>query len=248
MTAVVQNCFARSLCHLLTLIDSGVLPADVKGAWAGEIGQTQILPTDYLLRGVDGDGDGKVDLRGSAPDVIMTTANKIQHRGWKRDQPWLIEVRVPDEMPWDQTGRTNKLPIAKWTGWGVTNPDGSPLEDHGLSAGIVLPMGRKGPAFLSYDNYDVYLQWNQSATYALTAAVLATRLAGAPPFDNRNPEAGLVGEAMKQLQQKLEDKGYDVGGIDGILGVNTREAIRQEQMKLGLPVDGWPTPALLGMM
>ncbi len=240
--------FRPQLVPLLTLIDRGVLPVDVQGAWAGEIGQTQILPTDYLLRGIDGDGDGKVDLRGSPPDVIMTTANKIQHRGWKRDQPWLIEVRVPDEMPWDQTGRTNKLPIAKWTEWGVTNPDGSLLEDHGLNAGVVLPMGRKGPAFLSYDNYDIYLQWNQSATYTLTAAVLATRLAGAPAFDKRDPEEGLIGDGMKQLQQKLADKGYDVGGIDGILGVNTREAVRQEQMKLGLPVDGWPTAALLAMM
>jgi lytic murein transglycosylase len=240
--------FRPQLVPLLTLIDRGILPADVKGAWAGEIGQTQILPSDYLLRGVDGDGDGVIDLRGDAPDVIMTTANKIQHRGWKRGQPWLKEIRVPDDMPWDQTGRTNKLPIAKWTEWGVTNPDGSALEDEGLPAGVVLPMGHKGPAFLSYDNYDIYLQWNQSATYTLTAAVLATRLAGAPPYDKRNPEEGLVGDAMKALQQKLQDKGYDVGGIDGILGVNTREAVRQEQMKLGLPVDGWPTPAFLAMM
>lgn len=151
-------------------------------------------------------------------------------------------------MPWDQTGRTNKLPVSQWSAWGVTNRDGTPLEDHGLNAGVVLPMGRKGPAFLSYDNYDIYLQWNQSAIYTLTAGVLATRLAGAPPFDKRNPEQGLVGDAMKQLQQKLADKGYDVGGIDGILGAGTREAVRQEQIKLGLPVDGWPTPELLGMI
>jgi len=240
--------FRPQLIPLLTLIDRGVLPADVKGAWAGEIGQTQILPTDYLARGIDGDGDGLVDLRNDAPDVIMTTANKIQHRGWQRGQPWLIEVRVPDEMPWDQTGRTNKLPISQWSAWGVTNRDGSPLEDHGLNAGVVLPMGRKGPAFLSYDNYDIYLQWNQSAIYTLTAAVLATRLAGAPPYDKRNPEKGLVGDAMKELQKKLADKGYDVGRIDGILGSGTREAVRQEQIKLGLPVDGWPTLELLGMI
>lgn len=237
--------FRPQLVPLLALIDKGVLPADVKGAWAGEIGQTQILPTDYLLRGIDGDGDGVVDLRNSAPDVILTTANKIQHRGWKAGQPWLREVRVPDDMPWDQTGRTNKLPIAQWTAWGVTNRDGTALEDHGLNAGLILPMGRRGPAFLGYDNYDVYLQWNQSATYTLTAAVFATRLAGAPAFDPRSPEPGLDGEAMRELQQKLADKGYDVGGIDGILGVNTREAVRQEQMKLGFPVDGWPTRELL---
>ncbi|MEI5677943.1 MULTISPECIES: lytic murein transglycosylase [unclassified Mesorhizobium] len=237
--------FRPQIIPLLTLIDRGILPADVTGAWAGEIGQTQILPSDYLLRGVDGDGDGIVDLRNSAPDVIMTTGNKILSRGWKRGEPWLIEVRVPDTMPWEQTGRTNKLPMSQLIAWGITDRNGNPLKDNGLKAGVVLPMGHKGPAFLSFDNYDVYLEWNQSITYTLTAAHLATRLAGEPPFERRTPEAGLTGDAMKSLQQKLHDKGYDVGGIDGILGTNTREAIRQEQIRLGLPVDGWPTPALL---
>ncbi|WP_095202139.1 lytic murein transglycosylase [Mesorhizobium carmichaelinearum] len=240
--------FRQQLVPLLELIDRGVLPADVEGAWAGEIGQTQILPSDYLTHGVDGDGDGKVDLRGSVPDVIMTTASKVLSRGWKRDEPWIQEVRVPDEMPWDQTGRTNKLPLTQWAQWGVTNPDGSPLVDKGLKAGLALPMGRKGPAFLTYDNFDVYLEWNQSFTYALTAANLAARLAGAPPLDPRNPEQGLNNEQMKALQTKLEARGYDVGTVDGILGTNTREAIRKEQMRLGLPVDGWPTPELLGKL
>ncbi|WP_214469837.1 lytic murein transglycosylase [Mesorhizobium sp. dw_380] len=240
--------FRQQLVPLLELIDHGVLPADIKGAWAGEIGQTQILPSDYLARGVDGDGDGKIDLRNSVPDVIMTTANKVLSRGWKRDEPWIQEVRVPDEMPWDQTGRTNKLPLTQWAQWGVTNPDGSPLVDKGLKAGLALPMGRKGPAFLTYDNFDVYLEWNQSFTYALTAANLAARLAGAPPLDPRNPEPGLDNEQLKALQTKLEARGYDVGTVDGILGTNTREAIRKEQMRLGLPVDGWPTPELLGKL
>ena len=240
--------FRQQLVPLLELIDRGVLPADVKGAWAGEIGQTQILPSDYLVRGVDGDGDGKIDLRNSVPDVIMTTANKVLSRGWKRDEPWIQEVRVPDEMPWDQTGRTNKLPLTQWAQWGVTNPDGSPLVDKGLKAGLALPMGRKGPAFLTYDNFDVYLEWNQSFTYALTAANLAARLAGAPPLDPRTPDQGLNNEQMKALQTKLEARGYDVGTVDGILGTNTREAIRKEQMRLGLPVDGWPTPELLAKL
>lgn len=240
--------FRKQLIPLLTLIDRGVVPADVRGAWAGEIGQTQILPTDYLGEGTDGDGDGKIDLRGSAPDAIMTTAKKLQVKGWKRDQPWIEEVRVPDNLPWDQTGRTNKLPLSQWAAWGVTNPDGTPLVDNGLKAGLALPMGRKGPAFLTYDNFDVYLEWNQSITYALTAANLAARLAGAPAFDPRNAEPGLAGDQMKELQTRLEARGYDVGTVDGILGTNTREAIRQEQKRLGLPVDGWPTPELLGKL
>lgn len=237
--------FRPQIVPLLTLIDRNVLPADVQGAWAGEIGQTQILPSDYLARGVDGDGDGVVDLRNSPADVILTTARKIESRGWKRGEPWVQEIRVPAEMDWALTGRTNKLPLADWAKMGITNRDGSALQDNGLKAGVVLPMGRKGPAFLTYENYDVYLEWNQSATYTLTAAHLAARLAGQPAFDRGNPDAGLTGDAMKALQQKLHDKGYDVGGIDGILGTNTREAIRQEQMRLKLPVDGWPTDELL---
>ncbi len=240
--------FRPQLVPLLTLIDRGIVPADVKGAWAGEIGQTQLLPIDYLADGVDGDGDGEVDLRNSVPDVIMTTAKKLMLKGWKRDQPWIEEVRVPDEMPWEETGRTNKLPLSQWASWGVTRPDGAPLADTGLKAGVVLPMGRKGPAFLAYDNYDVYLEWNQSATYSLTAANLAARLAGAPAFDRRDPEPGLNADDMKRLQTKLEAMGYDVGKIDGILGVNTREAVRSEQKRLGLPIDGWPTQELLGKL
>lgn len=240
--------FRPQLVPLLTLIDRGVVPADVKGAWAGEIGQTQMLPIDYLADGVDGDGDGKVDLRNDVADVIMTTAKKLQMKGWKRGQPWVEEVRVPEIMDWSPTGRTNKLPLAQWAEWGVTRPDGSPLADNGLKAGIVLPMGHKGPAFLTYDNYDVYIEWNQSATYALTAAVLASRFAGAPAYDPRNPEPGLDQDGMKQLQTRLEARGYDVGSVDGILGTNTREAVRQEQMRLGLPVDGWPTAELLSKL
>jgi lytic murein transglycosylase len=237
--------FRPQLVPLLTLIDRGTVPADVKGAWAGEIGQTQMLPIDYLADGVDGDGDGEVDLRNDVADVIMTTAKKLEMKGWKRGQPWVEEVRVPEIMDWSQTGRSNKLPLAQWSEWGVTRPDGSPLQDNGFEAGVVLPMGHKGPAFLAYDNFDVYLEWNQSFTYALTAAVLASRFAGAPAYDLRDPDPGLGQDQMKDLQTKLEGRGYDVGSVDGILGTNTREAVRQEQQRLGLPVDGWPTLELL---
>jgi len=237
--------FRPQIVPLLKLIDRGDLPADVKGAWAGEIGQTQMLPSDILTKGVDGDGDGHVDVRNSKPDVIMTTAAKIKSRGWRADEPWMLEVKVPASMPWEETGRVNRLPMSQWTTWGVTNRDGSPLPAELPDAGLALPMGHKGPAFLVFQNFDVYLEWNQSFVYTLTAANLATRFAGAPKIDPRNAEEGLSGETMKLLQRKLQERGHDVGGIDGILGQNTREAVRTEQKRLGLPVDGWPTPALL---
>ena len=240
--------FRPQLMALLKLIDLGTLPPDVKGAWAGEIGQTQILPKDYLEKGIDGDGDGEVDLRNSAPDVIMTTANFVKQLGWQAGQPWLEEVRVPDDLPWDQTGRSNRMPVSKWIAWGVVDGDGSPLKDTGVPGGIVLPMGRKGPAFIAYPNYDVYLEWNQSFVYTLTAAHLADRLAGSPAYNPRNPDPALSVDDMKALQTLLEGRGYDVGKIDGVLGSGTREAVRQEQIRLGLPVDGWPTAELLAKL
>ncbi|WP_144863549.1 lytic murein transglycosylase [Mesorhizobium sp. J18] len=250
LTTLAHDCrrpeiFRPQLIALLKLIDQGTVPADVQGAWAGEIGQMQMLPTDYLEKGVDGDEDGRVDLRGSAPDAILTAANKLASLGWQAGQPWMEDVVVPDKLPWEQTGRVQKRPRSQWAGWGVTYREGKPLPADAMPAALVLPMGHKGPAFLVYDNYDIYLEWNKSLVYTLTAAHLAARLAGAPAFDPRNPEPGLAPEAMKLLQQKLADRGYDVGNIDGVLGAGTRDAVRQEQLRLGFPADGWPTPALL---
>ncbi|WP_274424440.1 lytic murein transglycosylase [Chelativorans sp. YIM 93263] len=237
--------FRPELIALLKLIDQGTVPADVTGAWAGEIGQLQMLPSDYLNKGVDGDGDGRVDLKGSAPDAILTAANKVSSLGWRMGEPWLEEVRVPADLPWAETGRMNKLPRSEWSRMGVAQRDGSPLPADGLEAGLVLPMGYKGPAFLAYDNFDIFLEWNESLIYTLTAAHLAARLDGAPAFNPGNPDEGLSQAAMKDLQRKLEERGYYVGGVDGILGLNTREAVRQEQLRLGMPADGWPTRELL---
>lgn len=230
------------------LIDRGTVPATVTGAWAGEIGQMQLLPTDYLEFGEDGDGDGRVDLKGSAADAILTTARSLQHIGWKANEPWIEEIAVPDDLPWDQTGREVALPRAQWAQWGVAYRDGRPLPADGMKASVLLPMGRKGPAFIAYDNYNIYLEWNQSFIYTLTAAYLATRLGGAPTYDKRNPETGLDAGSMKALQKKLAARGHDVGKIDGILGLGTRNAVRAEQARLGLPADGWPTPELLARL
>jgi hypothetical protein len=140
------------------------------------------------------------------------------------------------------------LPIGQWAAWGVTDRDGGALDQTRSPASLVLPMGRKGPAFLVFDNYDVYLKWNQSFVYTLTAAHLATRFAGAPAYDKRNPEPGLSPGEMRELQQKLQAKGYDVGKIDGVIGQQTRAAIKDMQQKFGLPADSYPSPELLARL
>jgi hypothetical protein len=115
----------------------------------------------------------------------------------------------------------------------------------GLQGAIILPEGRNGPAFIAYPNYTVLFEWNKSFVYVLTAAYFATRLEGAPVFDAGNPSPALSGEEIQSLQRKLEARGYDVGGVDGILGAMTRAAVRAEQQRLGLPADSWPTRDLL---
>lgn len=206
----------------------------------------QMLPRDILENGVDGDGDGKVSLKTSAPDALMSGGKMLQDLGWRAGEPWLDEVSLPRNFDWSQTGLDVIRPVAEWEAMGVTPRSGALSQ--GLGASILLPQGHKGPAFLAYPNFRVYFDWNQSFTYVLTAAYFATRLQGAPVFDAGNPDPGLDGPAMKALQTKLQARGHDVGKIDGILGAGTRAAVRAEQARLGLPVDGWPTPALLSQL
>lgn len=237
--------FRPQLIALLKLFDTGVVDASTTGAWAGEIGMMQLLPKDYLERGVDGDGDGKVDLKNSVPDAMMTAGRMISELGWKRGQPWLEEVRITKDLPWEEAIRTNRKPHSWWAAQGVTGLKG-PLGPDDGDASLLLPLGRKGPAFLSYSNFDVFVEWNKSIVYATTAAYFATRLAGAPAFDPGNPIPGLTQDQMKELQTKLQARGYDMGAkIDGVYGLLTRDAVRAEQMRLGMPADSWPTQELL---
>ncbi|MEM6305281.1 MAG: lytic murein transglycosylase [Pseudomonadota bacterium] len=221
-------------------------PATTTGAWAGEIGMVQMLPRDILENGVDGDGDGRVSLKTSAPDALLSGGKMLQHLGWRAGEPWIAEVRLPDDFDWAQTGLQVTRPVSDWIAMGA-EPRHGPLEE-GLKASILVPQGRKGPAFLAYPNFRVYFEWNQSFTYVMTAAYFATRLEGAQVYDAGTPEPGLDGDQMKALQTALQARGHDVGKIDGILGAGTRAAVRTEQARLGLAVDGWPTAALLGAL
>ena len=219
-------------------------PARTTGAWAGEIGMVQMLPKDILENGVDGDGDGHVYLKTSPQDALMSGGKMLQHLGWRAGEPWLEEVSLPADMDWSLTGLQTTKSAAEWRALGVTPRAGS-FSRPDLTASIIVPQGRGGPAFLAYPNFNVYFEWNQSFTYVLTAAYFATRLEGAPIYDAGNPEPGLGSDAMKALQRKLRARGHDVGEIDGILGAGTRAAVRAEQARLGLPVDAWPTRSLL---
>lgn len=222
-------------------------PRTTTGAWAGEIGMVQMLPRDIIENGQDADGDGHVRLKTSAPDALVSGAAMLASFGWTPGQPWLQEVSVPANLDWSQSGIHTTNSVREWSRMGVSARNGS-LASGDLQASLILPQGHKGPAFLAYPNFNVYFDWNQSFTYVVTAAYFATLLEGAPKMNRGAPDQGLDGNQMIALQKKLQARGHDVGKVDGILGARTRIAVQQEQKRLGLPADAWPTPALLNAL
>jgi lytic murein transglycosylase len=241
--------FRAQLFDSIRLIERGdLVPDEMIGSWAGELGQTQMMPSEYYKYAVDFDGSGKRDLVHSVPDVLASTANYLAGLGWKRGEPWLTEVRVPGNLQWEQADLSVTLPRSKWAASGVTLADGRPLPADNLSASLLLPMGRFGPAFLVYPNFQVYLQWNNSLVYSTTAAYLATRIAGAAPLHPGTPPTALSFQDAKEMQSLLARAGYDVGAIDGFLGLKTRQAVRAMQIKYGLPADSYPTAELVSRL
>ena len=220
----------------------------MRGPWAGELGQLQFIPERYLNYGVDFDGDGRVQLLTSSADALASAANYLKSLGWKRDEPWLQEVKVPQSLPWEKADLTVKLPLSQWSAWGVTLANGKPLPANGPDASLHLPMGRNGPAFLAYPNFDVYLIWNNSLVYSTTAAYFATRLAGAPAVSRGSGVDLLSVAEVKEVQKLLAARGYDVGKVDGIIGASTRQAVKDMQLKFGLPADSYPSAELLAKL
>jgi len=245
-----QVMFQEELKAALQIIERGDMqPAEMIGSWAGEIGQTQFLPTRYLDHAIDYDGDGRINLFRNDADVIGSTANYMHHLGWRGGEPWLEEVQITRDLPWEQADLTVKLPRSQWAEWGIRYRDGRPVPKDSLPASLLLPMGRNGPAFLAYPNFDIYTEWNNSLTYATTAAYLATRIDGAPPMSRGRGHVPELDTAQtKELQGLLVNRGFDVGKIDGIVGEKTRAAVKAMQLKFGMPADSFPTPELLAVL
>ncbi len=252
VTSLAYDCrrselFRAQLIAALKIIDRGDLRADeMIGPWAGELGQFQFLPSHYLDYAVDFDGDGRRDLLRSVPDALGSAGNFLAQLGWKRGEPWLQEVRVPQTLPWDQADLSIQHPRSKWGQWGVTQSDGRPLAGDALPASLLLPMGRFGPAFLAYENFQVYLRWNQSLVYTTTAGYLANRINGASAVHRGQANIPvLTSQQVFELQRLLAARGFDIGKVDGKLGLGTRAAVKQVQLKLGMPADSYPTPELI---
>ncbi|MCB1380722.1 MAG: lytic murein transglycosylase [Alphaproteobacteria bacterium] len=242
--------FREQLLGALSLYDKGDLDReDMRGAWAGEIGHTQFLPKEYDETAVDFDGDGHRNLKRSIADAMASSAALLVKHGWQANQPWLQEVRVPDDMPWDQADIAIQHPRSQWVKWGVKAANGK-LKSDKFPASLLLPMGKDGPAFLAYENFTTaYLLWNESLIYSTTAAYLATRIAGAPKVGQGHGNVeSLSFKEIFEMQTILSKLGYDVGEVDGKIGRGTRAAVKAVQLKLGWPADSYPTKAFLARL
>jgi membrane-bound lytic murein transglycosylase B len=231
------------LIAALRILQNGDIPRErMLGSWAGAMGQTQFLPSNFLAYAVDADGDGRRDIWGSMADVMASTAHFLAREGWQRGQPWGLEVRLPAGFDLGRADGNLRQASSAWAGEGLRAADGSALPDL-PDAALLLPAGSEGPAFLVGPNFRAILRYNNAHSYALGVALLAQRIAGGPALQASWPRhlQALSRAQMRALQQALQSQGFDSGSIDGVLGPATRAALRQWQRSVGLPADGYPT-------
>jgi membrane-bound lytic murein transglycosylase B len=222
-------------------------PTTMVGSWAGAFGETQFVPTTFLERAVDGDGDGKRDVWNSPADALASTANYLKLAGWRSGEPWGEEVELPADFPFDQADADIRKSESDWGTLGVQTMAGAPLSGETVRGWIFLPAGHRGPVFFIRENFDAILKYNLATSYALAVSLLADRfkdegkIAAAWPVD----ESPLDQSSRFALQTGLNALGYMVGEPDGVLGRRSRQAIRDYQKDRGLPADGFATAALL---
>ncbi|MDQ0572139.1 membrane-bound lytic murein transglycosylase B [Variovorax paradoxus] len=237
----------RELIAALKILDSGDIARDrMIGSWAGAMGQTQFLPSNFLAYAVDADGDGRRDIWGSMPDVVASTANFLSRSGWQAGVPWGVEVRLPPGFDYGRADTSVRQSSAQWAAEGLRAIDDKPLPEFAEST-ILLPAGARGPAFLIGPNFRAVLRYNNSTNYALAVGLLAQRLAGGPGVQAAWPrdQPALTRSQMVELQTALNQRGFATGAADGVMGPATREGLRRYQRSVGVPADGYPSAELL---
>ena len=242
-----QAYFRTELNATLKILDRGdVDPSHLTGSWAGAFGHTQFMPSTFLRLAVDLDGDGRRDVVDSIPDALGSTANYLDKAGWVSGQTWGFEVRLPQGFDASVAGRTKKRPFSSWAGLGVRRVSGGGLPGEG-SAGLILPAGANGPAFLVTKNFDAIYAYNAAESYALAIAHLSDRLRGGGPFATPWPtnDRGLSRAERREVQALLNKRGYDVGQPDGAIGTKTRQAIADWQSRNGLDRTGRASGSVL---
>lgn len=236
-----QSFFRGELFHALKIVEDGhIEPEAFMGSWAGAFGHTQFMPSTFNRIAVDFDGDGRRDLMGNAADALASTANYLARSNWLSGEPWGFEVKLPTGFDASTAGRRSKQPMDEWTRRGVRKVDGSPLPAGTTPAGLLLPAGADGPAFLVTRNFDAIFSYNAAESYALAIAHLADRIRGGGAFVTPWPtdDPGLSRAERREVQELLIARGHDIGAVDGMIGTNTRRVIQAIQPELGLEADG----------
>jgi membrane-bound lytic murein transglycosylase B len=243
--------FRSELVNALRIIDQGHIPAaQMSGSWAGAMGQCQFMPSTFANYAVDGDGDGRIDIWNSLPDVFASAANYLARSGWKAGERWGREVRLPADFDYSLSGPNLRKTVTEWAQLGVTRADGTALGSSDIEGSVILPAGAAGPAFLGYSNFHTTMVWNRSAFYALSVGHLADRFMGAGPIQHMtaNEERALSRDEVLEMQTILNTLGFDAGMPDGAVGSRTREAARAFQLANDLPADGHASYELLATL
>ncbi|APE31486.1 murein transglycosylase [Halomonas aestuarii] len=240
--------FARAeLLAALRILDKGdITPDRMLGSWAGAMGHTQFMPSSFEAYAVDGDGDGRRDIWGSIPDVMASTAHYLDRASWQPGQPWGVEVRLPDGFDYAQTELTHRQSSHEWAERGVQTLSGDPLPDF-TAASVLVPGGAEGPAFLVGPNFRAILRYNNATSYALAVGTLADEIAGREGVVQGWPreQQPLSRRQVREMQHLLNQRGFEVGDPDGIMGPNTRRGLREFQAAIGTTPDGFATLSLL---
>ncbi len=240
--------FESQLIAALKILQSGdVAPRSMKGSWAGAMGHTQFIPTSYLAYAVDFTGDGKRDIWSNDPtDALASTAAYLSRFGWKKGQPWGVEVNLPRGFNYGLASRKILKSPGEWASLGVVGLNGKAVPNYG-SASILLPAGGNGAAFMIFSNFKVIERYNAADAYVIGVGHLADRIKGGPAIKARWPEGerGLTERERKELQRRLTRAGFDTQGVDGKIGPNTIAAVRAFQRSRGIKQDGYPGIKLL---
>ena len=244
-----QGYFRGEFFATLQIIQRGDVAANrLNGSWAGAFGHTQFMPSTFLRLAVDLDGDGRRDVVDSVPDALGSTANFLKKAGWVTGLPWGYEVRLPSGYG-GTSGRGNKRPLSAWAAAGITRIDGRPLLGE-YNAGLLLPAGANGPAFLVTRNFDALYSYNAAESYGLAIAILSERLRGNPGIRTAWPtdDPPLSRAERRELQRLLAARGYDVGEPDGKIGQKTRDAVKEIEKAMGMPLRGRPGGKVLAAL
>ncbi|ESY93841.1 MULTISPECIES: lytic murein transglycosylase [unclassified Mesorhizobium] len=248
-----KDFFRTELLAALEIVQRGLAPVGaMKSSWAGALGQPQFMPTSFLKHAVDFDGDGRVDIWNSTPDVLASIANYLVHYGWVRGRGWGFEVMVPQSVSCSLEGPDQGKKIAQWAAMGIERVGGKAFPASELKAEgfLLMPAGRSGPAFIATPNFYVLKEYNTSDLYALFIGHGADRIAHGD--QNFTAGWGAVGDLRRSdiaaLQRALEAKGYDVGSADGLPGFKTRRSIGRWQEKNGQAATCFPDAGLVAAL